>query len=397
MKSLHTVEAMRVAARCKLPRMVFDFVDGGAGGESALRRNIRAFESVRLWPRVLTGAVHRTQTVELLGQHYAAPFGIAPIGMANVVRPGTDAALARAAARAGLCYVLSTAATTSIEDIAAVFRGAWFQLYVGSEAAITDGLVERADAAGLPVLVVTADVPAPGKRLRDLENGFIVPLRPGVRMAASVARHPAWLARMVLRGAPRFANLERYTDMKASAASLAERMAAQSSARLDWALLERIRARWPRKLVLKGVLHPEDARRAAECGVDAVVVSNHGGRQLDAAPATLEALDRIRRVVGPGLPLILDGGVRSGEDIARALALGADFVLLGRPFLYSVAALGLEGGPARLIGQLRDEFDRALAQLGCASPAQLRTLPMVERSVVSEILSGGQTPHRRGG
>lgn len=352
--------------------MAFDFIEGGAGRELALTLNTAAFDSIRLWPRVLTGATDRTQAVELLGRRYAAPFGVAPLGMANLVRPGTDMALARAAERAEIVYVLSTAATTSLEEIAAECRNAWFQLYVGRDKGIVDDLIDRAGAAGLPVLVVTADVPAPGKRIRDLTNRLTLPLRPSLRMAGDLSRHPRWLLQILLGGAPRFANLERYAGSQPSAGSLADLMARQSSARLTWPLLESIRARWKGSLVLKGVLRADDALRAAQLGVDAIVVSNHGGRQLDAAPSALEALTLVRKAVGPSVKVILDGGVRSGEDIMRALALGADYVLLGRPFLYAVAALGLQRGPTELIAQLSDELDRALAHLGCASPAALR-------------------------
>ena len=352
--------------------MAFDFIEGGAGRESALALNTAAFDSIRLWPRVLTGATDRTQAVELLGRRYAAPFGVAPLGMANLVRPGTDMALARAAERAGIVYVLSTAATTSLEEIAAECPNAWFQLYVGRDAAIVDDLIDRAEAAGLQVLVVTADVPAPGKRIRDLTNGFTLPLRPSLRMAGDLSRHPRWLLQILLGGAPRFANLERYAGSQPSTGSLADLMARQSSARLNWPLFESIRARWKGSLVLKGVLRPDDALRAAQLGVDAIVVSNHGGRQLDAAPSALEALTLVRKAAGPSVNVMFDGGVRSGEDIARALALGADYVLLGRPFLYAVAALGLQRGPTELIAQLSDELDRALAHLGCAGPPALR-------------------------
>ncbi|MGC2032102.1 MAG: alpha-hydroxy acid oxidase [Steroidobacteraceae bacterium] len=374
MTSLHTIEAMRQAAKRRLPRFAFDFIDGGAGRESALKVNAAAFDSVRLWPRVLSGTTDRTQAVDLLGHRYSAPFGVAPIGMANLISPGTDSALARAADVAGIVYVLSTAGTTALEEIAAECHGAWFQLYIGQEASITDDLIDRAEAANLDVLVVTVDVPAPGKRIRDLNNGFTLPLRPSLRMAADLFCHPLWMLRIILGGAPQFENLARYGRSGASATSVAELMARQSSARLNWRLLESIRSRWQGRFVLKGVLCPDDALRAARIGADAVIVSNHGGRQLDASPATLDALRLVRKAVGTSVKLILDGGVRSGEDVARALALGADFVLLGRPFLYAVAALGLECGPRQLIAQLTDEFDRALAQLGCSNPSSLRSL-----------------------
>jgi isopentenyl diphosphate isomerase/L-lactate dehydrogenase-like FMN-dependent dehydrogenase len=290
--------------------------------------------------------------------------------MANVVAPGTDLALARAAATAGIPYALSTAATTSIEAIAEAAPESWFQLYVGRDEAVVDGLIARAGATGVPVLIVTADVPAPGKRRRDLVNGFRLPFKPSPAIALGVLRHPGWGWRMATGGAPRFANLALYAAPRASSGALAHFMAGQSSARLDWALLRQIRARWPRRLLLKGVLHPDDAVMARDCGDDGVIVSNHGARQLDAALAPIAALPAIRAALGEGVPVLLDGGVRTGEDVARALILGADMVLLGRPFVFAAAALGA-AGPGWAIATLADEFDRALAHLGCRSAHDL--------------------------
>jgi len=378
MKHLHSIGEMREAARQRLPRMVFDYIDGGAGRERSVARNAASFEEVSLVPRVLAGAVDRSQSVELFGHTYSAPFGIAPLGLANVVRPGTDLALARAAGVAGVPYVLSTAASSTIESVAAVAPNSWFQLYVGRDAFIVDDLVSRAEAHGLPVLVVTADVPAPGKRVRDLVNGFTVPLRPSVRMAIDVMTHPRWSLSMTLGGTPCFANLQRYERRRASSQSLAAFMSAQCSARLDWDLLQQMRDRWPRTLVLKGILDPRDATRARGIGVDGLIVSNHGGRQIDSAPAPLEVLAQVRAAVGGVFPLLLDGGIRSGDDVIRALALGANAVLLGRGFLYAVAALGLSG-PGTLIGLLRDEVDRVLAQIGCRCIGDLDGMLLLRR------------------
>lgn len=371
-RALHSIEAMRTAAQRRLPRFAFDYIDGGAGREIALARNQRAFEQIRLLPRVLTGCAVRDPAVQLFGRRYRQPFGVAPIGMANLIGAGTDLGLARAAAVAGLPYVLSTAGTTALETVAQAAPGSWFQLYVGRDQPIVDDLLLRAQAAGVTTLFVTVDVPAPGKRLRDLVNGFRLPLRPGIGMAVDLARHPRWSLSLLRHGAPRFANLERYERSAASATSLAELMAAQCSARLDWTLLAEIRNRWRGEILVKGVLHPHDAVRLMSSGVDGLVVSNHGGRQLDAAPAAIEVLPLIRAAVGAGAPILVDGGIRSGEDIARAIALGADLVLLGRPFLYAAAARGAERGATELIALLGDEFDRALAQLGCASIEELR-------------------------
>lgn len=377
--ALHSVEAMRRAARRHLPRFAFDFIDGGAGAESALARNRSALDAIRLVPRVLSGCTVRDTSVQLLGARYRQPFGVAPLGMADLVGAGTDIGLARAATAAGIPYVLSTAGTTTIEDIARVAPGYWFQLYVGRDQPIVDDLVLRASAAGVGTLVVTVDVPAPGRRLRDLVNGFRLPLQPGVAMLLDLLRHPRWTLSLLGHGAPRFANLARYERAGSSARSLAELMAAQSSARLDWRLLDEIRRRWHGHLLVKGVLHPDDAVRLVGAGVDGLIVSNHGGRQLDAAPAAVEMLPAIRAAVGPEVPLLADGGIRCGEDIARVIAAGADLVLLGRPFLFAAAARGAERGASELIALLADEIDRSLAQLGCESIPRLRTVQEGER------------------
>lgn len=359
------VPALACLARQRLPRLAADFIDGGAHGEVALTGNRAALDAVRLVPRVLAGNDARDLSCTLFGRRYAVPIGVAPIGLANLVAPGTDLALARTAAEAGIAYALSTAGTTPLETIAQAAPGSWFQLYCGRDPAIVDDLLARAQAAQFAALLVTADVPTPGKRLRDLVNGFTLPLRPSPRLVLDLATRPGWGLRMLRGGLPRFANLEAYAAPGSGLASLAQLMAGQSSARLDWEALARIRERWRGPLILKGVLHPEDAARAAALGVDAIVVSNHGGRQLDAAPAPIVMLPAVRAAVGPALPVLVDGGFRSGEDVARALARGASMVLLGRPFLWSVAAFGA-AGPGALIAMLRDELDRAMGQLGLA-------------------------------
>jgi isopentenyl diphosphate isomerase/L-lactate dehydrogenase-like FMN-dependent dehydrogenase len=297
--------------------------------------------------------------------------------LANLVHGHTDIGLARAARGAGLPYVLSTAATTSLEQVAAAAPGSWFQLYVGKDQAIVDDLIARAEASGFAVLVVTADVPAPGKRLRDLDNGFVLPLRLTPKLISEVLAHPAWLFGYLRNGPPRFENLEPYSQGGGAAKGLAAFMASQSTARLDWALFEQIRRRWKGPLVLKGVLDPADAVKAVETGADGLIVSNHGGRQLNCAVAPLDALPQVVDAVGPNVPVMMDGGVRCGEDVAMALSLGARLVFLGRPFLYAVGALGPKIGPPMLIRNLRDEFDRAMAHLGCSTIADLAELAVV--------------------
>jgi L-lactate dehydrogenase (cytochrome) len=363
-----SIEDLRDSARRRLPRFVFDFLDGGAGREAGLARNEAAFDRVLFRPRALVDVEARTLATTFLGRAWAAPVGAAPVGLGNLVWPGAERAIATAAVAADVPYVLSTPATTSLEEIAALApRHAWFQLHVGRSQAIVDDLIDRAEAAGLDVLVVTVDVPAPGRRRRDLRNGFTLPFRPSLSLALDLALHPAWSLATLRHGAPRFANLEKYAPPGAGARSLAALMAEQSSGRLDWSLLEEIRRRWPRRLVLKGILSAADAVLAKNAGVDAVMVSNHGGRQLDGAPATLDVLPEIRAAVGPDYPLALDGGIRSGEDVIKALALGADFTFVGRPLLYG-AASGPTGA-ADAIAVLIAEASGTLAQLGLVDVA----------------------------
>ncbi|SFD97474.1 alpha-hydroxy acid oxidase [Roseivivax sediminis] len=365
---------LRARAKARLPRFAFDYIDGGAGEEDALARSRQAYRETCLRPRVLVGSVSPADLTQAwLGQSWAQPFGIAPLGLPALAWPGADLALARAAEAAGVPFVTATPGTATLEAVrdAAPTRSA-FQLYVGASAEITEDLIARAERAGYRTLVVTADVPRAGKRLRDLRNGFGLPLRFTPRLAADLALHPRWSLATLRAGAPRLANFATYAEAGAGAQTLAQLMARQSSGRLDWDVLGQIRARWSGALVLKGVLDPDDTERAVKAGVDAIHVSSHGGRQLDGAPATLDALRTIRATVPLDVPLAVDGGVRSGEDILKALEAGADFVFLGRPFLYAMAAEG-KGGPAALIEMLAAELEAAMAQTGRRSVAEIRS------------------------
>jgi L-lactate dehydrogenase (cytochrome)/(S)-mandelate dehydrogenase len=363
---------MAEIARRRLPRAIFDFVEGGAGSEIGLARNRARFAEIALLPQALRDCSAASAQVTIFGRRYAAPFGVAPMGFADLIRPGTDRALARAAKERNIPYLLSTAATTAIETIRDIAQeNLWFQLYPGADEAIAAALIERALKAGVTTLVVTVDIPVPAKRVRDLVNGLAIPLRPSLRTILDVGRHPAWLARAALGGRPGMAN---FIDGRGAMSGLkhAEFVSRQLSCPgLDWRRIEAIRKAWPHHLVIKGILNPEDARMAARLGADGIVVSNHGGRQLDAAPAPIEVLPAIREACGDGLTLILDSGVRTGDDIARSLARGADFVLMGRPFLFAVAALGLSDGPKAVIDTVRDELVNTLIHLGCPDPSEL--------------------------
>lgn len=359
-----TVEELRSLAKKRLPQMVFDFVDGGAGMENALQRNILALRSVCLTPRVATGAVTSDISTSLFGMHYQAPFGVAPMGLCNLVGQGADSAIALAANASGIPYINGTTSTTMIEAITEIVgRPPWFQLYGSPDENTMNALVERAKAAGCPVLVVTLDMPVPGFRPRDFKNKLSVPLQWSSFSILPLFTRLGWLWDQ-FRGEPlRFANLEPHLSVTSGNQTLSQIMALQTRGKLDWKVIAHLRECWTGKFVLKGVLDSRDADRAVSLGVDGIIVSNHGGRQLDSAPAPAEVIKEIRLTVGEKLLVLMDGGIRSGEDIVKAIALGADFVFLGRPFLYAYAALGT-AGPSHLINLLVDDIKRTIALLG---------------------------------
>jgi (S)-mandelate dehydrogenase len=367
-----TVLDLQRRAKARLPGLIFDFIEGGAGDERSVQRNLLVWERIRLIPRVLSLGSGRSISTRFLGRTYGAPFGVAPMGLGRLAWPDTDEGLIRAAAAARIPYGLSTAGSTTIERVAELAQGhAWFQIYISTEPRISTNLMERARIAGIETLIVTVDANNPGRRLRDLRNGFALPFRPKPRVVAQFMLHPRWTLQTLRHGSPRMANLETGSSSSKGRMSLAGLLKDMAGASLDWSVLERIRDNWPGKLIVKGVLHAGDAKRMADIGVDAISVSNHGGRQLGAAVAPIEVLPDIRAAVGPDFPLLLDSGVRSGEDIVKALALGANFVLLGRPFLFAAAALGGAAGGPRVIEVLSSELSGSLAQLGCASVGAL--------------------------
>lgn len=367
----HSIEDLRLLARRRLPRGVFDFFDGGAEDECTLRANRQAFERVRLRPRALVDVSAVDTGTIVAGAASAAPMVIAPTGAIGAGWPQADLAIARAAARLGIPYTLSTTATSSIESIAEQAGGRlWFQLYVLRDADFTRRLIDRALAAGYEALVVTVDLATGGKRERDLRNRFTVPLRLGWRTVADFAVHPAWLWQMLRKGQPRFENLIGLGGATDSRASIAAKVGQNLDAGFDWAALQRLRDRWPRRLLVKGVLRGDDAERLAGMGVDALWVSNHGGRQLDGAMAAADALPEVVGAVRGRVPVIVDSGVRRGVDVLKAVALGAQAVALGRATLYGAAAAG-EAGASRALDILMDELRRAMQLCGAARIADI--------------------------
>ncbi len=359
-----SIEDLRRIARRRLPRFAFDFIDGGAESETGLRGNETAFSCVQMLPRYLIDVSDVRVETAVFGETYAAPFGLSTIGFLNVAGPGSDLAWARLAAKRRIPHVISTHCSTPLEKVAAAADGmAWFQLYASTNLEIRELLLGRAEAAGCRVLVVTVDVPASGVRDRDVRNEAAMPFRITPRIALDLALHPVWALGTLRAGAPGFGNFDIRQFSKGGRLSVGEIARRVISNTFAWDDLRRIRDRWKGPLVVKGLLHPEDALRAFEIGCDGISVSNHGGRQADFAPAAIEALPAIRAAVGPDRTLLIDSGVRRGTDLIRARALGADFALLGRAFAYGVAAGG-DAGCARAFDIIDRSLRAGLAQLG---------------------------------
>jgi L-lactate dehydrogenase (cytochrome) len=366
-----TVQDVRQAARRRLPRLAFDFIDGGADAELSLRRNAEAFELRTLRPRQLVGVATRDLSTTVLGMPVRMPVLIAPTGMSRVAGRGGDIAGARAAGRAGTVFSLSTMSSDSIEEVAGAATGPlWFQLYLWRQREVAERLVDRAQAAGYRALVVTVDTPLVGNRVRDVHNGFKMPPRIEPRTALDILRHPRWLAQ-----APSAITFGNVADLHTGSATgpMAHAQLINdllSNPGATWDDLDWLRGRWSGPLVIKGILTAEDAERAVQAGVDGIVVSNHGGRQLDGTAATLDALVEVAEAVGDRVEVLLDGGVRRGTDVVKALALGARACLIGRPWLFGLATGG-EQGVSTVLEILRTELDRALALLGRPSIAEL--------------------------
>lgn len=367
------LDDIRDMARRKLPRIAFDFIDGGVDDEHALRRNREAFQQYRLLPRYLVDVSRRDPSTVLLGRRYASPFGISPTGLAALFRPEADRMLARAAKHADIPFLLSSASNDALEEVVLEApEHVWFQMYCTSDERINTDLVRRARQAGVKVLVVSVDVPVDANRERNRRNGFSRPFRTTPAIVLEAMAHPAWVLRYLRTGGiPMMRNWQPYAKPGASATEVADLFGTLTPAPMvQWPHLQRIRESWSGPLVVKGLLHPDDARQAARLGVNALVVSNHGGRQLDAAPSPLELLPAIRAAVGNDVELILDSGVRRGSDIVIARCLGARACLFGRPTLFGAAAAGA-AGIARTIQIVRDEVGMVLAQIGCAAFEEL--------------------------
>jgi len=360
-------EDLRSIARRRLPRIVFDFIDGGCDDESGLERNRDAFGKYRLMPRYLVDASRRDQGVTLFGRRYNSPFGICPMGLVGLAQPGTDLLLAQAAAEFNLPYLMSNASNASIEQAAKVApNNTWFQIYMTVEDRINRDLVRRARDLALETLVVTVDVPENSNRERNRRNGFGRPPKLTLPVMLDAALHPGWVLQFLRSGrTPPMENWDAYAAPGSGRHGGADLYGKCTPARqTDWKRLDEIRALWGGNLVLKGILSPADARRAVEAGVNGIIVSNHGARQLDMAPSPIEVLPWIKAAIGGRAELLLDSGVRRGSDIIIALALGARCALFGRPWLYaSVAGRGAPG-VRHAFSIMRREVDIIMGQIG---------------------------------
>ena len=367
----HSIEALRLAARRRLPRAVFDFIDGGAEDERTLRENCAAFERVKLARKVLVGVSQVSTETSILGKTSKLPIAIAPTGAVGFGWRGGDIAVAKAAADFGIPFSLSTTATASIERVAEAAPGRhWFQAYFFKDREVTFSLIERARLAGYDTLMVTADLPVGGKRERDFRNDFSIPFRFTPKNVLDFATRPAWALDMLLRGVPQLENLAGMAMRGTDTRNLVSSVGRDQDPSLDWEVIKRVRDVWPGELLIKGVVLPEDAERAVSLGCDGVIVSNHGGRQLDGEVASFDALPGVVRAIGGKASVLMDGGIRRGSDIVKALARGAEAVMIGRATYYGVCAGG-EPGARRALEILSDEFVRTMQLCGARSVAEL--------------------------
>lgn len=355
---------LRALARRRLPKIAFDFIEGGLDDEHGIARNYSSFQDVCLVPRYGIDVAKRDQSTELFGRTYASPVGIAPTGLAGLFRPGVDLMLARAARDANVPFIMSGVSTGLIEDLGRIAPDhGWYQLYCAKDRAISEDQVKRAQDAGLSTLVITVDVPVGSKRERNLRNGFTRPLKMTLKTKLEACLHPGWLAEYARTGMPLFCNWAKYAPAGATPDQVAEFVSQQTPSPCTWADIEKFRRQWKGNLVIKGIMHPDDAVRCAALGVDGIMVSNHGGRQLDKSPGPIEVLPAIVQAAGEKLTVMYDSGIRRGSDIVAALCLGAKFVFVGRATLYGAAAAGVPGA-VRALDIFRDEIDRTMAQIG---------------------------------
>jgi len=370
MQGVVNIDDLRKLAKKRLPKIAYDFIEGGTDDEVGLATNEQAFRQARIVPRYLVDVTVRDQSTTLFERTYSSPIGIAPTGLAGLFRRGADLMLAEAARDANVPFIMSGSSTGSIEDLGKLAPDhGWYQLYSAKDQSISEDMIKRAGDAGLKTLVFTVDVPEGSNRERNTRNGWGRPLKLSLATKLEALEHPAWMLEWMRHGTPFFNNWAKYAPAK-DANSVADFVAQQNRAPMTWKHVERYRSLFKGNFVLKGIMHPDDAIRAHSLGVDGIMVSNHGARQLDNAPAPLHVLPAIRDAVGDKMTVMFDGGIRRGLDAVIALCMGAKFVFQGRPTLYGVTAGGVEGAKTAL-GIFRREVDLSMAQMGAPRIADL--------------------------
>jgi len=375
-QSITTIEELRILAKKRVPRMFYDYVDSGAWTGSTYEANELDFKRIKLRQRVAVDISNRSLATTMVGQPVNMPVALAPTGIIGMQRGDGEILVARAAAKAGIPYTLSTMSVCSIEDVAAnTEKPFWFQLYVMKDRDFIGRLIDRAKAAGCSALVLTLDLQIIGQRHKDIKNGLTTPPKLTLANVLNIATKPRWCLSMLGTKRRTFGNVVGHAPGADNMRSISLWIAEQFDPKLSWDDIKWIRDRWGRKLILKGILDPEDAERALQVGADAMIVSNHGGRQLDGALSSIAALPSIVRTVGDRMEIFLDGGVRSGQDVLKAVALGARAVFIGRAFLYGVQALGGEGVTLAL-EIIRKELDTTMALCG------YRDIRQVNRDII---------------
>ncbi len=366
-----SIEDLRAKAKERIPKFAFEYLDGGCNEDVNLKKNTKEIREVELLPYYLSKYRGSSLKTKLFGHEYNAPFGIAPVGLQGLMWPNSPEILAKAAFQHNIPFILSTVTTSSIERISEITEGnTWFQLYHPAENKLRNDIIKRADAAQCPVLVILCDVPTFGYRPRDIRNGLAMPPKMSLNNILQILRKPRWAIETLKYGQPNFENLKPYMPKNLNLNQLGQFMDQTFSGRLDEEKIAPIRDMWKGKLVLKGVANEADAEKAIKLGLDGIIVSNHGGRQLDAGESTIKPLTRIAKKYGDQITVMMDSGIRSGPDIARSLASGAEFTFMGRSFMYGVAALGKEGGN-HTISILKTQLQQIMEQVCCEDVKEL--------------------------
>ena len=369
---IHTIDDAIRLSKKRLPKLVFDFIDGASGDDKLAEINSTALDQIRLEPKVFRNVENRNLSKKIFDFHFDYPFGFAPMGMTNLSWPEADKMIAKESAYNNIPTCVSMASSTTLEDMFTFSEGhSWMQIYIFQSEEFIMELLKRAESIGYKVLILTVDVPILSRRARDDRNGFGYPFKIGPKQFLDFALHPQWSLTTLFKGAPQPMN---YVTSKSGDQIFRRK---ESRGATDWNTLKRVRDAWKGKLIIKGVMNSEDALKIKEAGADAIQVSNHGGRQLDSATASINALPLIRKALGDDFPILFDSGIRSGSDILRALALGADFVMFGRPLMYAIGADGAKG-LRRIINLIKEELSTNLGLVG------LTDINEVDKKIIAE-------------